>query len=115
MPCPANILGHLPVIRLIQTGATPYCAVIPLALTQEGSGVSRVLPLARCVRARLRAFVGARHAVPGKHTWLLARHPPRANRRDALTTPSFRAEFRAFCFSRDVCARETQSKNLSSM
>ena len=39
--------------------------------------------------------VGAQHAVPGELAWLLARHPPRANGRDTLTTPPFRAEFRA--------------------
>ena len=37
MLCPANLLGYLRAIRLVQTGATPYYAVIP-------SGVPRFFP-----------------------------------------------------------------------
>jgi hypothetical protein len=82
--------------------------------------------------ARLGGVVGAQHAVPGKHTWLLVRHPPRSTgaSRGVRESPalcracsshsppsasSFRAEFRAFCLSRGVRARETQSRNLSSI
>jgi hypothetical protein len=56
MLCPANILGLIQSIRFRRTGALPLRhrshTVIPPALTEEGSGVSRVLPFARCMRAR---------------------------------------------------------------
>ena len=72
--CPAHILGVILAIRHPLDGIFAFASVAAASLFR---------------RAFCLCFVGAQHAVPGKHTWLLVRHPP--------PTPGRASSFRAEC------------------
>ena len=58
--------------------------------------------------------VGAQHAVPGKRTWLLAHHPPRANRRSAFDCAVIPSEVsRVLPSARRMRARNAVEESLS--
>jgi|SRR5579862_1471227 len=63
---------HLALIRPVQANAAEASAeAFPVAPS-----------LFTVTKERGPAVVGARYIVPGKHTWLLAHHPPRPHGRD---------------------------------